>query len=150
MESLGVRASETPEIFSLNHVILQRGALSAWTVKGLSSGPAKCQGSAWVLRLPCLQAGAVVLGLDGEASREGPRTPGGNFKGIEGSVDSSGVLSPISRFPDDLSKKLSLHYPSQPPRKYKYFAPLTRFLCYFAFTTIPFQVHLVLSYSNPV
>ena len=62
--------------------------------------------------LLCVQAGAMVLGLDGENIREGPRTSGGTFQGIEGSVDSSGALSPITCFPDDLSKKLCLHYPS--------------------------------------
>ena len=42
----------------------------------------------------------------------GPRIPGGTSQGIQGSVDSSGPLSPITSSPGDLSRKLCLHYPS--------------------------------------
>lgn len=63
-------------------------------------------GVGWEPLPPLLKSGGIAPGLDREDTCGGPRTPGATSQGSKGSVDSSGALCAITRFPGDLSKKL--------------------------------------------
>ena len=63
-------------------------------------------GVGWEPLPPLLKSGGVAPELDRKDTCVGLRTPGGTYQGSKGSVDSSGALCAITRFPGDLSKKL--------------------------------------------
>ena len=68
--------------------------------------PCKVLGMGWEPLPPLLKSRGIAPELDREDTCVGPRTPGGTYQGSKGSVDSSGALCAITRFPGDLSKKL--------------------------------------------